>query len=678
MNEEKIYTKYKYITFLIVLSLFFIKFYLIINNYIDTERGDGSAYFWDALFGIERFYTSIYLWLSIHPPLSFITSSLVLQLYKLFHLTSIITYVKFALIFNSLLFLISSVFIYLSIKKLYNAYVALIGLLFYSTAGVLQIFTLNGSAETYSVVYFALSLYFFISYREEKKIKYVVFSAITLLLASMCRSEVLLIAPVMFIYIIFLSGFIHAMIFGFIISLFEIFKMLMKYVVLDGSIIGYENISKFWVIKRNTIEYILFDGNTTAYFLNSFNLYFTIPVLLISTILLIKKKFRIVATMFLFMFSVLILFQYIGKINSNDRYAFFPVVLFVFMIAGTFYYLLKRYKGIDKYLTFLFIGVVLLTSLNFYSSINEKISRVPKSIIDTRIWLENNAVEEDYIFFDYMNYWSLYFRLHLASKFPLVPNEYKTHHYHYNIGNTYTTVNNLYGIKFNNEIYNHYEKKYIDPILSARYLKTNSFEFELKKKVVADFYIKQFKPKLFVIPKKSFQKYIKFTFIKNKMVPYKKDIFYVNLEFVDLNFILTKKFENNDFLIFEANYSKKFEINPIQSISQDNKKSYFRIKGKAEGLFAEISLFKNNCLKNIIVSAGYSENQEHKSAKFVYYYVRKGKNILSFGEENIKSKSKKFNISKTKDLVFYFYPKDKNNLNECINEIKLYTISEIN
>ena len=664
---------YKYFTLFIVLSFFFIKCYLIFNNYIDTERGDGSAYFYDGIFGLERF-TNVELWLKIHPPLSFISSSMIYTLYDSVNLFSIVSYIKFSLLINTILYLLASFVVYLLVKKSFGIKVGLIAVLFFSSAGLLQIFTLNGSAETYALLYFVLSIYFFISYLNNKTISLIILSAFMLLLASMCRTEVLALVPIIMIFIWIRGYFLHSVLFGIIVTMFEVFKLTMKYVIYDGSIIGYENMEKIWDIKSKTFEQLLFNNHTLDYFLYSFNFYFTIIILIITLLLFLKKEYKVFISLFLFMSFVLLYFQYNGRIVMNDRYAFFPIILFVFVISSVFHYIFSKYIIKIRGYKYVFLFVALLSIWNFNQAITEKISRVPISVIDTRVWLEENILTNDYIFLDFMNYWSLNIRLYLQAKFPL-NKAYSQHWYYYAIGNTYVAGKNSYGIKKDKDIYNDYNKSYIDKVLESPYLKTTSPDWRLKQKIVAELFIKDKKPKYFIVPKRNFQKYIKFSYIKNKIISLNEKKSFIKFEYLNFEFILLKKYENKGFIIYEADYSKNLEINKIKTISKNFNKKYFRVKGNNQGLFAEIYLHKTNCIKNAIVSVGFYKNNKHENAKYIYYYVNKRKNIISLSLENLIEKSKNFKISEVNDIIIYLYQKDKN-LTNCIQEINLYTIKE--
>jgi len=544
---------YQYFTLLLVLIFFLIKSYLILNNSIDTERGDASAYFYYGILGLEKF-NDIKEWLNIHPPLSSISSAAVYNIYEIFRFGGIISYVKFALLVNTTIYLSSSWIVYLLVKKLFNINIGLITVLLFSSAGLIQIYTLNGSAENYALIYFLLSLYFFIDYFDNKKIIYIIFSSFMLLLASMCRTEVLIIVPVVIIFIWLRGSLFHSILFGVIAGLFEVFKVTMKYLIYDGSIVGYENMGKIWGVNSKSIGELLFNNDTLDYFLYSFNPYFSVAIFIYALFLISKKEYKVFIYLFIFMALILTYFQYSGRIVTNARYAFFPIILFVFVIASVFHHLFTKYKINIKNYRYIFLFIVVLSVVNFYKAVEEKTTRVPKSIVNSRVWLENNLEKDDYILLDYVNYWSLNFRLYLQAKFS--ENGHHTPHwYYYAIGNSYITKKQNYGIARDKDLYKYFDNDRIDKILESPYIKTTSPDFRLKQKIVAELFIKDKKPKYFLIPKKVFQRHDKYSYIRDKMVPMNGK-FFVKLKFLDFKFILSKKFENGGFTVYEANYEK--------------------------------------------------------------------------------------------------------------------------
>lgn len=115
-------------------------------------------------------------------------------------------------------------------------------------------------------------------------------SGLFLVLASLCRTEVLIVVPVVCLMLLTKKELNNSILFGFTASVFEFTRIIAKKFFFEGGVIGYENMEQKWHVTKKTISYVIFESPNNVYTLSSYNSYFFIAIFSAAILFIATKR----------------------------------------------------------------------------------------------------------------------------------------------------------------------------------------------------------------------------------------------------------------------------------------------------------------------------------------------------------------------------------------------------
>jgi len=534
---RKIKPQYYYIAILIIIAVLSIvfKINLINNEVFENGRGDSSQ----RLLLANDFFHNWHLWLTskmwvnMWPPGQFIILGALYAILAKFHLINFLHWTQASLYVPVVLFAFCIVLMFFIAKKEGGYKPALYSIIIFSLLNGLNQLSLSGLVEIYAVFFTALTIFLLYVYDEKRKQGYLFLAAFSLLWGSICRMEVLLLAPVFIVYLLSRTCKRNILYFGLIAVSFYLVKYSLLFAGIVNMPIRHDNIAKelYYFGSLSIFGRIV----KLFLFLRSYALAFPLVLFFVGlwqAVFNLKKNFRalsfsVAATYFLIIAFLILL----GKIGAFSRYQAIAVFCFIPTIAMGFdnieKFVRKYIKQPISTLTVVIIVILfLLPQVNQMRTQGSRGNRPGARIVECKKWLQANLKPTDVVFFDFLNFWDQF--LHAESE---------------NLSNQRIAWSYAF----------HPPSSTFDP------LKYNKLS-DLPEGAAIDFVLHQ-KPKYLVLASekqydklkklKLDAKHVRASFIRKFIHQDQKGMYWLK---VKERRLLVKKFSNRDYNIFEVKY----------------------------------------------------------------------------------------------------------------------------
>lgn len=347
LEKFKSINKLKVILFLFIILCFFISLF----NKVNCDEIEGIHTGWKIL-NNGNIYIDFF---QHHNPFSYYLWAFVVKIFgesiAVIYIARIITFVMFLFILK--------IFYKISFKLFNNEDVSLISILMVLTLDIFMFGVLHIRPDTGQILFSLLSFYFLLNYFENKKIKNLILSSISIALSFLFLQKAILFLGLigfLFLYQVFILknvkfryGLLYLFIFIFSLSPYYF------YLLYNGFFEKYYIMN--WVLNSKFIVYTnLFVSNVTTSFIR--DSYFWIFIIIGTAQLLkdkIKNSYFIIISSFYLFFSLIFL-------NTPHRYYFIIPILFLSVIASYGLNSLIKNRNIIIYI---FIFLLFTTSFNF-------------------------------------------------------------------------------------------------------------------------------------------------------------------------------------------------------------------------------------------------------------------------------------------------------------------------
>lgn len=411
------FNPYNLTAILLTISMVVYKIILVVSGLVDNWRGDSSQRLIMAN-GFsqdwEKFLTGNF-WSNIWPPGQFTFLGLIYEFQRQSGLTSL-HYVQSSLIASSLLYALSIYPVYLLARKVGSEKAGLFAVILFTGSFFFNELSFKGLAETYALPFMVIGFLYLVRYERGESPIWI--SGISFSLGTMMRSEVALIFPVIFFWLIWKKHLKNAFIFGFTASSFTFLKYLVVMIFFPGS-------SQYY--KYNHGDIVTFYGKYLENFphvlrafkyaiFDNFNFFLALFSICCLVFFLFKSKFKKVwVYLYCFIFTGAFLFicLVIGMYPSDARYFYIPALMMVLITSvglSVVVEFLENYKFIPKNAVFgvlvLTLGVMAIVNLN---RVQDKVkSAIPVGVVEARDWLNKNLQDEDFLYFDFLQNYDQY------------------------------------------------------------------------------------------------------------------------------------------------------------------------------------------------------------------------------------------------------------------------------
>ncbi|MCK5613530.1 hypothetical protein KAR91_67290, partial [Candidatus Pacearchaeota archaeon] len=282
----------------------------------------------------------------------------------------------------------------------------------FSSSTVLNWLSLSTAGEVSGSLALIISFFFLTKYYScpSKDIKSLVLSSIFIMIASIIRSETLLVLPGICLALIFDYGIVNAILYGALASFYMFVKSLVGHYFLGY--VQYYNLAELITHKKQGFQGLLQSPVFKENFVGDIFPYFPLIALILFFVLPKPRVWRPFFIASISSFLILCFFMASGQTHLQARNFSVPIITLIFSFGVCVSSMLSKIESnyIRQITTLLVLGSFsTFACLNTQEAIARKANRVPIDILKARKFIELTLRPNDVLFCDKLYYWDWYF-----------------------------------------------------------------------------------------------------------------------------------------------------------------------------------------------------------------------------------------------------------------------------